>query len=267
MVAHRRPPNQPDPLLNIELRALWKHYLKSGRKDAKDRNALAMHYYGTTLRSVTVNMIDRYPCTVTLEDLQSWGFVGLLKAVKRFDPGRGFKFASYANKLIASEIRQVMREQDHLSRSTRQRVATHERVGREFQEEHGRSPGDEEMRHRLGLSRRRYLQVCQQVANHGTWGRIGFSDRSRRNESRPLADRRIPQPTMVPERAETWDMLLKCLSREDRLAVILYFREGWTELQIAKMMNLCESGISVRLKRIYGHLREHVTAHSADFSL
>ena len=54
-----------------------------------------------------------------LEDLVQVGSVGLIKAVDRYDPGRGSSFAAYAIPTILGEIRRHLRDSAHLLRAPR----------------------------------------------------------------------------------------------------------------------------------------------------
>jgi RNA polymerase sporulation-specific sigma factor len=49
-----------------------------------------------------------------LEDLKQVGSIGLIKAIERFDIGRGVKFSTYAVSLIVGEMRQYLRDRGDL---------------------------------------------------------------------------------------------------------------------------------------------------------
>ena len=44
------------------------------------------------------------------EDMIQIGYIGLIKAARRFDPQRGLKFSTYAVPMIAGEIKSQMRD-------------------------------------------------------------------------------------------------------------------------------------------------------------
>jgi RNA polymerase sigma factor (sigma-70 family) len=55
-------------------------------------------------------------CPEPFDDLCQVGYLGLIKAVERFDPSRGFAFSSYAVPLIQGEIRHYLRDKSSVVR-------------------------------------------------------------------------------------------------------------------------------------------------------
>jgi RNA polymerase sigma factor (sigma-70 family) len=56
---------------------------------------------------------------VPREDIHQIGMIGLIKAVDRFDPGKGVAFSTYAWKLIHGEVLQYLRDKADLIRTPR----------------------------------------------------------------------------------------------------------------------------------------------------
>lgn len=90
-----------------------------------------------------------------LADLINEGNIGLIKAAKRFDETRGFKFISYAVWWIRQAVLQALAEQSRIVRLPLNRVGTLHKIGKissSLQQEYGREPSPDEIARELELS-------------------------------------------------------------------------------------------------------------------
>src|ERR671913_336835 len=91
---------------------------------------------------------------LTLGDLINEGNLGLIKAAKRFDETRGFKFISYAVWWIRQSILQALAEQSRIVRLPLNRVGLTNRIQKAFsqlEQEFEREPSPEEVAELLDL--------------------------------------------------------------------------------------------------------------------
>jgi RNA polymerase primary sigma factor len=91
---------------------------------------------------------------LSLADLINEGNIGLIKAAKRFDETRGFKFISYAVWWIRQAILQALAEQSRIVRLPLNRVGTLHKIGKvssSLEQTYGREPSPEEIASELGL--------------------------------------------------------------------------------------------------------------------
>jgi len=97
-----------------------------------------------------------------LQDLIQEGNLGLIKAVDRFDPSRGFRFSTYGTWWIRHTITRALADKSRTVRlpvhlcDTASRTA---RASREFEKLHGRSPTDDELVALTGVSADRLARL------------------------------------------------------------------------------------------------------------
>ena len=89
-----------------------------------------------------------------MEDMMQLGYIGLIKAIDRFDASYGVMFSTYAVPMIAGEIRRFLRDDGRIkiSRQLKQDVKLLKRVEEEFLQKHGRSPRMSELAAAMGRS-------------------------------------------------------------------------------------------------------------------
>ena len=104
---------------------------------------------------------------LTLGDLINEGNLGLIKAAKRFDETRGFKFISYAVWWIRQSILQALAEQSRVVRLPLNKIGSINKINKTFsylEQAHERPPSTEEIAEELGLS---ISEVKQSLKNAG----------------------------------------------------------------------------------------------------
>ncbi|OGC95013.1 MAG: RNA polymerase subunit sigma [candidate division Zixibacteria bacterium RBG_16_48_11] len=92
---------------------------------------------------------------LSLADLINEGNIGLIKAAKRFDETRGFKFISYAVWWIRQAVLQALAEQSRIVRLPLNRVGTLHKIGKissSLEQEFGREPSADEIAKELALT-------------------------------------------------------------------------------------------------------------------
>src|SRR3954463_6216066 len=95
---------------------LWTGYRTDPSRDARDR--LILHY-SPLVKYVAGRVGVGLPQNVEQADLVSYGIFGLIDAIEKFDPERGFKFETYAISRIKGAILDELRSIDWVPRSVR----------------------------------------------------------------------------------------------------------------------------------------------------
>jgi RNA polymerase primary sigma factor len=106
---------------------------------------------------------------LSLADLINEGNIGLIKAAKRFDETRGFKFISYAVWWIRQAILQALAEQSRIVRLPLNRVGTLHKIGKissNLEQEFGREPSADEIAHELELPEKEVADTLKISNSH-----------------------------------------------------------------------------------------------------
>ncbi|HEX3873466.1 MAG TPA: sigma-70 family RNA polymerase sigma factor, partial [Solirubrobacteraceae bacterium] len=103
----------------VELRDLWRRYKTNGDQRARERLVVA---YSPLVKYVAGRMATGLPAHVEEGDLISYGLVGLINAIERFDLSREIRFETYAITRVRGAILDELRALDWVPRSVRARA-------------------------------------------------------------------------------------------------------------------------------------------------
>jgi RNA polymerase sigma factor for flagellar operon FliA len=240
---HYQKPNTPAD----EILRLWKLY-KSQSGSPQHREKLILHYLH--LVKYVVNRLPiTLPVSVSPEDLMSYGTLGLMEAVERFDPGRGLKFETYAVTRIRGAIIDQLRSQDWIPRGVRKRSKELGETMTRLEQELGRRPTDEELAAALGVTREKLRTMLADSNNlilslDETWSK----DASEGNVSLidMVEDIHSPDPQGEYEAEELRTRLAKAidsLPEREKLLIALYYHENMTLKEIGEVISVSESRV------------------------
>ncbi len=92
----------------------FREYAKT--RDASLRERLIEENYGLVVTQAA-KLARTLPRTILLNDLKSWGSLGLIDAVEKFDPARGFAFSTYAVMRIRGAMFDGIQSQEWLPKA------------------------------------------------------------------------------------------------------------------------------------------------------
>jgi len=227
-------------------RDAWTQYKLDGNTDA--RNTL-IEAYLPVVKYHADRMSAKIHRQYDAEELMTAGVFGLMDAIDAFDFDRGFKFETFAAHRVRGAILDELRSMDWVPRLVRARTSKVERVRESLTVANGERPSEDVLAGELGMSRREYDKISHDVGVVGfvsLQNQIGEQQHGMDREVAAediLADERQDNPVDLLMRSETRDVLLDCLSRIERLIIILYYFEGMTMKEISSSFDISESRV------------------------
>jgi RNA polymerase sigma-B factor len=199
------------------------------------------------------------------DDLLQVAYLGMLKAVERFDPGRNLEFSTFASATVEGELKRHFRDRTWSVRVPRRPQELHLRLGNavnELSQRLKRPPRVPELAEELGVSEDEVLEAME----------VGGAYRSSSLEARPTDNRealtlesRLGTPDQGFDLAEhrvVLERLLDELPERERTIVKLRFFHEMTQTEIAQEVGISQMHVSRLLARTLVQLRERL--QSAD---
>src|SRR5881296_2994926 len=115
------------------------------------------------VRRVVQRLAARKPPHIELDDLVSWGIVGLLDAIVKYDAKKEASFSTYAQFRIRGAILDHLRSLDWVPRSVRQKASLIEKVTHRLEGRFGRPPTENEIADELGVALEDYQALLAKV--------------------------------------------------------------------------------------------------------
>jgi RNA polymerase sigma factor for flagellar operon FliA len=223
---------------------LWKEYRTSRSRETKDQLILE---YAPLVKIVAGRMIAQISQHVEYEDLVSYGILGLIDAIDKFDSEKGVKFETFASFRIRGEIIDNIRKLDWVPRTLRQQHKQYEQTVAALEEQLGHEPSQEEIAVKLGVS----LEDAGELSRKSTvMTLISLDDYLETNyetANTGLYDSTSEGPEEYVDRMELQQMLADAISKlteKEQKVVALYYYEDLTLKEISVIMGVTESRVS-----------------------
>jgi RNA polymerase sigma factor FliA len=204
------------------------------------------------VKYVAGRMSSGLPAHVEESDLISYGLIGLINAIERFDIDREIKFETYAITRIKGAIIDELRALDWVPLSFRPRPHdTHPPHGKLEHRLH-RAPTDEEMANELNLSVEEFQESLVKISNSTVvaldelWA-VSDSSGDQVSLLDTLHDPDAPDPQQLLDASELKDRLadaISALPEREKLVIALYYYENLTLREIGEVLGVTESRIS-----------------------
>ncbi len=237
----------------IENYKLWQQYKRD--KDQQARQELIIIYlplvkYQASRVSLTV------PDFIEREDLESYGIIGLIDAIEKFDYRRGIEFQTYAVIRIKGEIIDHLRELDWLPHSLRSEGKRMIEIADKMTSELGRRPTVEELGSELDISQEKIESLFYKLYS-SNW--VSLYDEF---DGQRIIDNLLDKKSLKPEsvyREKNAQLILAAaidrLKEKERLVISLYYFEDLTQKEIAAVLELSPARVSQLHKKAIYRLR------------
>jgi RNA polymerase sigma factor for flagellar operon FliA len=231
-----------------DTQALWQQFKRQRDKPTRDRLILT---YAPLVKYVAGRLGSGLPAHVDEGDLVSYGLLGLIGAIERYDPDRDIKFETYAISRIKGAIIDELRALDWVPRSVRARAREIERSIAELEAKLGRAPTDEEIAGKIGISVDELEESLTDISRTSIaaldelWSVSGEGDQVSLLDT--IEDETGPRPEAALDETEMREALADAISRlpeREKLVVTLYYYEELTLREIGEVLGVTESRVS-----------------------
>jgi RNA polymerase sigma factor FliA len=253
----------------VELRELWRRCKQEGDERARERLVVA---YSPLVKYVAGRMASGLPSHVEEADLISYGLLGLIGAIERYDPEREIKFETFAVSRIKGAIIDELRSLDWVPRSVRSKARGVERAHAKLEHELRRAPSDEEMAKELGLGVDEFRETLLEIANSSVlalddlWT-IADPDGGQVSLLDTIHDPNAPDPARVLDAGEMCERVSDEIARlpeREKLVVALYYYENLTLREIGEVLGVTESRVSQLHTKAILRLKSRLGDEAAD---
>jgi RNA polymerase sigma factor for flagellar operon FliA len=247
----------------VELRDLWKRYKDQGDNTARERLVVA---YSPMVKFVAGRLGAGLPSHVEDADLISYGLVGLIGAIERFEPERGIKFETFAMTRIRGAIIDELRSLDWVPRSVRSRAREIEQVQAKLEHELQRAPSEAELAAKLNMTEEELQSALLEIANSSVYAldelwTVSDSSGDQVSLLDTIADDGAADPQEALATTEVKDRLTEAiggLPEREQLVVALYYYENLTLREIGEVLGVTESRVSQLHTKAVMRLKSHL---------
>lgn len=233
---------QKSHLPNIDVWKQWKEFGVIEAKQSLIENYLPLVEYVSNRLSIGL------PKNVSKDDLASYGVMGLIDAIEKFDYERGLQFETYASWRIRGAIIDGLRQGDWVPRSIREKSKKIEEAYQLLEQQYLRSVTDTEISSYLQVSENEFQQMVQEIAITTV---CSIDDPIREEDSETRLSLLIDEKAKNPEYKvnefylkETLAKAIERLTEKERTVVSLFYYEELSLSEIAEVMSLSPSRIS-----------------------
>jgi RNA polymerase sigma-B factor len=243
LAAKPRPPRE-------ELRALHRRYKETTDPAERDRiRAQLVDAYRDFVYFLARKFQNRGE---PLDDIVQVGYLGLIKAIERFDPDLGFEFTTFATLTVAGEIKRHFRDKGTAIRFPRRLQELHQsvvRINEEMKNQLGREPTVAELAERLGVTPDDVTEAIEMGPAYV-----------------PLSLDQIGSPDPELDRVEMRDVLnraMEHLTPRERAIMAMRFYEQMSQSEIARRLGISQMHVSRLQRAALEQLRKYVPQESA----
>jgi RNA polymerase sigma factor for flagellar operon FliA len=227
---------------------MWKRYARAGHGSACEEEIVQR--YLPLVKTVVGRLAMNLPNHAATEDLYSAGLVGLLSAIRRFNPRAGVSFETYARVRIRGSVFDELRKLDWVPRSVHEKARMVEETMRRLEQKKRRIPTELEMAKELKLSLSEYEELLGEIkpATFVCLDSVRSAEQEgEATQHEAVADPSQPDPGHRVANRELAALVVRRLSHlpePQRKVLALYYFEGLRLREIAEAFGVTESRIS-----------------------
>lgn len=225
-----------------EKKQLWILYKEQNDREAKDQLIVE---YVELVRIIAGRLYTSFNSHVEYDDLVSYGILGLIDAIEKFDITKRVKFETYANIRIRGAIVDQIRAMDWIPRSTRQKYKQLEEAISKLHGVYGSDIDNQLIANELNIGVDELNKLMGEVS---TLSVMSLDEKVAENSSFSIRDHDkdgSPEGSLFDQ--ETKRLLkerIEDLPERERMIIDLYYFSELTYKEIAAVLEISESRIS-----------------------
>jgi RNA polymerase sigma-B factor len=235
---------------------------------ASQRRSAACEVLVTRYQSLVRSCARKYMGSPeSADELMQVGYVGLMKAINRFDPAVGMSLAPYATACVSGEIKRHFRDkrwQVHVSRSAQELVLELRKAIGDLSQELGRAPGDGELAEHLRVTVDAVIDARRADLGSQAWSldapASGLEDSVSLGDLLGEEDSQMEHALEMEALSAHWSELA---AREQRI-LLMRFYGNMTQSEIGDRLGLSQMHVSRLLAQSLSYLRERMLGAEPD---
>ena len=228
---------------------LWQRYHQQKPSARGDTENALIEKYLPLVSAVMGRLAMTLPEHVDHDDLYSAGLVGLLQALRNYNPACGTSFETYARVRVRGSMLDELRRMDWVPRTIHEKARRLKEVLATLEQKLGKTPSEAQMAKAMGLSLKEYDELLDEV-RPAAFVCLDAVSASEEGDSGPLyeviADQSHEGPVEKVSNNELKQVIferLKELPEMQRKVLALYYLEDMHLREIAEVFGLTESRI------------------------
>ncbi|HCE39888.1 MAG: RNA polymerase sigma factor FliA [Alcanivorax sp.] len=222
-----------------------------------DHDALLEQHLPAVRRQALALQV-KLPSGIDLDDLIQAGTVGLLDALRRFDPNAGASFSTFASQRIRGAMIDELRTRDWLPRSVRRNARNLDQCVHRLEQRLGRPPEEREIAAEMGMDLAEYQQLLTDTNN----GYLLPYEEMVEERGEPEAGSGAPPSPFAAlldgQRRERLTAAIEALPEREKLLVALYYQEELNLKEIGAVLGVTESRVCQLHSQAISRLRSRL---------
>jgi RNA polymerase sigma factor for flagellar operon FliA len=240
--------SKPAPAV-VLAQELWQRYHQQTADSKTDTENSLVQRYLPLVSTVVNRLAMTLPEHVDQDDLYSVGLVGLLQALRNYNPACGTSFETYARVRIRGAMLDELRRMDWVPRTIHEKARRIKDVLGELEQKLGKTPSEAQMAKAMNMTVKEYAELLDEV-RPAAFVCLDAVNASEDGDSGPLyeviADQAHEGPVEKVSNNELKAVIferLKELPEMQRKVLALYYLEDMHLREIAEVFHLTESRI------------------------
>src|SRR5580700_9429565 len=228
------------------IESLWSDFKRTGEQSL--RNQLII-YYSPFVKYIAGRVLAGLPRHFDEEDLVSYGIIGLIDAIERFELDRNLRFETYAIPRIKGAIIDELRSIDWVPRSVRTKARAVEQAFTHLEGTLRRTPNEAEVAAELEMSVGDFHKALRKISTVGMMALDEVLRGGDRSERSTLGET-LPDGSWGPvdtfEAKESKEALVSAVDgmpERERTVLMMYYYDGLTLTEIGQVLGVTESRV------------------------